>query len=757
MGAFLALVLVICIAAGIRIAYFQEQFRDPCFFHPGVDAEYYLYWARGLAFNDWHPPADRPDPAIRDRAFFKPPGYAWFLAAILPFGGDDLSADAVTFRCRAVFPRMVQVFIGLANLLLVFSIGNRVFGFSEGIAATLLCAVYPNLIFYELELLEPTLFVFFCLGFLFLLLLSAPPALSELSGLSASSTPSASCASLAQPTSSPSVASQVSSYTELPVGQLFVAGIFFALGCLVRPNLLACSPVIPVYFMFRFEGAQRWKPILAFFLAAALAFFPVTLRNALREPNFVLISANGGINFYLGNNPAADGYSPAAPDLDEWTSFDWPRLVASLSREVGHPITSAVAADMFTARAVAWISKNPMQAASLCLYKFFLFLGPQPVTNPGNREDAFEMARSDILRRLPVSFPLLLALALFGIRGIPSTARSSAYLLLAVLCSLFFSFLPFFVAERFRVTIVPILAIFSGFGLVQISKDVFSSKLRSIAFFVVLLGICSVNWTGYIPAASQGHFLRGLAWAHEGDVDQARACYEETLRLDPKHAQAAVNLGSLLLKKEDTIAASRMFEIALRSRPNWTPALYNLALVRRRQNRLEEALALISRASDLRDDQASVLRERGTLLCVMNRYPEAVSSLQKASSLSPKDSEIHHALGIALSASGNTKAAIPAFHAAHELNPDQPAILYNLARALDAESRLPEAIERYRSASLLASQDADIANNLAVALFKNGEIIAAQHEVARCRSLGGELHPDFLAALASSSTDTNAR
>ena len=49
-------------------------------------------------------------------------------------------------------------------------------------------------------------------------------------------------------------------------------------------------------------GACRRRPV-----GAGLAVFPVTLRNYVIGDDLVLVSAQGGANFYIGNGPDARG------------------------------------------------------------------------------------------------------------------------------------------------------------------------------------------------------------------------------------------------------------------------------------------------------------------------------------------------------------------------------------------------------------------------------------------------------------------
>ena len=75
---------------------------------------------------------------------------------------------------------------------------------------------------------------------------------------------------------------------------------------------------IAAAWAFWAHGKNRPRPkrLLALawvVLGAALCIAPVTARNWFVTGEPVLITAHGGINFYIGNNPRASGtFTPAA-------------------------------------------------------------------------------------------------------------------------------------------------------------------------------------------------------------------------------------------------------------------------------------------------------------------------------------------------------------------------------------------------------------------------------------------------------------
>ena len=108
---------ILVVGAGLRIAYLGEVRQLPDFRHPAVDAAFHDYWARGIAFGEWEPGERFDDPGVRTSPYFRPPGYAYFLAAIYAVGGNGY-----------VTPRVVQAVLGLGSALLGFLFARRRFG-----------------------------------------------------------------------------------------------------------------------------------------------------------------------------------------------------------------------------------------------------------------------------------------------------------------------------------------------------------------------------------------------------------------------------------------------------------------------------------------------------------------------------------------------------------------------------------------------------------------------------------------------------
>jgi tetratricopeptide (TPR) repeat protein len=76
----------------------------------------------------------------------------------------------------------------------------------------------------------------------------------------------------------------------------------------------------------------------------------------------------------------------------------------------------------------------------------------------------------------------------------------------------------------------------------------------------------------------------------KGKVDEAIACYEEAIALNPKYAPAHLNLGALLLDKGKVDEAIAYFQEAIRLKKDFAEAQFNLGRVFKQKGQFREAL-----------------------------------------------------------------------------------------------------------------------------------------------------------------------
>jgi len=586
---YLALLLVVLAGLAVRGLYLRELMTRPDFSVPQVDGAYHHYWARALVTGDWTPPVDMPDPQIRSTPYFRPPGYPYFLAAVMCVAGAGYLG-----------PRVIQMLLGVVNLLLVFLVAGRWYGNGTGLIAAALAGFYWSLIYYETEFLEPVLLVALGLGLVY--------------GLGR-------WAESGRPL------------------WLLLAGLLTGLFALVRPNILLFALCVPVWLWCRAAqgsmAARRRPAGLALYATGLLALlaFPAT-RNAVMARDPVLISANAGVNLYIGNNPAADGiFNLRASGLEYFGNcFEYPAMVRALENETGRPLTYSAASRVFANRAWDFVRAHPARALYLAGRKALLFWGPYEVGH--NKEDQFEKPMSRVLRYLPINFPLVLALALLGLAllareraELPPQTRMATGLILLLALAYFVSFLPFFAAAQFRIPLLPFVLIFAAVAIQRLAalarRREWEGLGARLCAGLVLYGVVSLNPTGFRPSLAKWLYAQGAACEQTGRAAEAVRYYEEALRVDPAAADARNNLGLARARAGRLSEAAEQFTAALQADPGRVEAYANYALLLARADRPADALALLERALQLRPDHPILLNNAAWIRATRARLEPA--------------------------------------------------------------------------------------------------------------------------------------
>jgi 4-amino-4-deoxy-L-arabinose transferase-like glycosyltransferase len=113
------------------------------------------------------------------------------------------------------------------------------------------------------------------------------------------------------------------------------AGVFLGLSSLTRTEMLIFAPLAFFWFLVvKGTGKEYLKKILTVLLVAAVVICTWTVRNYLVCDKVVLVSSNGGVNFFIGNNPIQrGGYFP--PRAMNNASEDF--LLSGLLYDLSHP------------------------------------------------------------------------------------------------------------------------------------------------------------------------------------------------------------------------------------------------------------------------------------------------------------------------------------------------------------------------------------------------------------------------------------
>lgn len=185
-----------------------------------------------------------------------------------------------------------------------------------------------------------------------------------------------------------------------------------------------------------------------------------------------------------------------------------------------------------------------------------------------------------------------------------------------------------------------------------------------------------------------------------GGEDRAIACFRTALRIRPDYALAWYNLATIELRRDHLAEATADIGEALRLNPGYGEAQNNLGVILGKQGRWAEAVPRFEEAVYLSPKLTAARRNLGEALLKSGRPGEAVGDLEAAVTMEPDDAIARNMLGVALAGiPGRRAEAISQLREAASLDPGLEAAHANLGRLL---SQTPdgktEAIAELRSA-----------------------------------------------------------
>lgn len=691
------LACILAVGAALRVGYFQEIRRTPEFYAPAVDAGFHDYWARGLVTGDWTPPSPHPDPMIQSSPYLRPPGYPCFLALVYSIGGLRYEA-----------PRVAQMLLGLVNVVLAFAVVRRWLGSAVGLMAAALMATYWIFIYFEGQLQEPVLVI--------TLLLAAVYLLTRWPG-------------------------RPRWYAALAIGVVF--------GCcaLVLPNVLVVVAGVAVWMAWvaRRGSAGRavWPSITCLILGTSLAIAPATIRNYVVSGDNVLISANAGINLYIGNNQRADGlfYGELSGLGTFGTCYDYPRLLRKLELQQGHRMRYSDFSRHFAGRALAFILDHPGRALALTFRKAVQFWGPAEISN--NRVIAYERTASTVLSSVPGNFAMVASLGGLGVlllafrrrahrdtsgtHARPGPCNRHLTVLLAIVpACLFLSYLPFFNTARYRVPATPFLIMFGAVALHTVWRLARARRVRATSLCVlgglVLYVLAATPFYPYEASLAEWLFARGAAYRQLGDAPRAVAAFREALRVEPDDPRTLCNLALALSDAGRVQEAIDTWQAALRIDPGYADAHNDLGHALLRLGRFDDAEQHFAAAVRLGANGPAPYNNLANLLAARGAYDEALGLFRKALALDPGAVQPQVGIGLVLVHQGNLADAIAHYQDMIRRNPNVPELHTNLGLALMEAGRPDDAIGAYRTALRLNPSDARVYHNLGVAQEAKGNL-----------------------------------
>jgi hypothetical protein len=406
-----------------------------------------------------------------------------------------------------------------------------------------------------------------------------------------------------------------------------IATILFLIPLLVCA--IGLKPAIPARSHFRIVGCAL------VLLGIAIGTSPCWLHNYFIARDRVFLSAHSGINFWIGNNPDANGYPRFPPGLRAGQAAMLQDSIDVAESVAGHPLKRGEVSQYWSAKARDYIADHPLAWLRLLGLK---------LRNFWSAFQYDDLSLITNLREQGVTFPgiyfgLLAVLALPAMILTWNTARLGRWITGAIFLQML-ALLPVFTTERYRLPIVPGLAVFAAFGLVTLFSNLAAGNVRPVLSYAMLLMVSTVfvSWPqrgpslwaldaynsgwqalesgnlslaerklelarAYVPDNAETNFALGNLKLAQNDTSAASSLYLTTLHLDPRHRGAINNLGVLALENGQPEMAEQRFReaLAIDGRNPKTHFLLAKTLIAKGQN--GNARAEIDRALALKPDQ----------------------------------------------------------------------------------------------------------------------------------------------------------
>jgi len=631
-------------ALSVRVAYLFQIEPVPFFYQLVSDGRSYDEWALRIAAGDW----------LGQEVFYQAPLYPYFLGILYLVLGRDLW-----------WVRVVQTILGAASCSLLYLAGKAFFSRRVGITAGVILSLYAPAIFFDALIQKTVLDVFFITLLLFFL----------------------------------------SRTQERPTWKSWAAiGAALGLLGLSRENALIWFFVLPAWIWFYFgehprQMRVRW--ISVFFAGLMLVLAPVGVRNLMVGGEFTLTTSQFGPNFFIGNNPAADGtYMALRPGHGD-QKFERQDAIEIAEQALGRRLSPGEVSGYWLDRSLEFIRSQPMDWARLMGRKWLLLWNVRELEDA---EDFYLYQKwSSLLGVLGWAshFGLLAPLAAMGC-VLTCRRWRSLWLLYLLLGTLAFSVVLFYVFGRYRFPIVPFLTLFAAAGLtegVSLYKERMLRQGLICAFVVVVAGIF-VYWpiAGAAAPSATGYYNLGNALSKQGRISEAIESYERALQLDPTYSVGYYALGNTLAQQGKLEEATHYLQKAVILDPDLVEAYSNLGQVLFRQGKLENATQQFRKALELRPTSGEIHFNLGNALISQGRTKEAVKYFQEAIKIKPDFVDAYHNLGRVMAFQGQLDTAIELFRRALRIQPNFSAAHQSLAQALAEQGKMDEAKKHQREA-----------------------------------------------------------
>ena len=240
-----------------------------------------------------------------------------------------------------------------------------------------------------------------------------------------------------------------------------------------------------------------------------------------------------------------------------------------------------------------------------------------------------------------------------------------------------------------------------------------------------------------LPMAGAMEVLMGRASRELGRLDAAEGHFRRAIELDPNDATPVLDLAGLRARQQRHEEADELLRRARELRPDDPATLQNVAEALRKQERYEEALPAYRAVLEIDAEYALAYAGMGDALFRLGRYAEALEAMARAATLQPDlpmAGSLHRLMGRATQELGQPDAA-DHFERAVQHDPRDAEALDRLAMLRFGEQNYEAAFELYRSLLEINPDNAQTHSNLGATLYYLGRPEEALQSFERALAL----------------------
>ncbi|OGV41005.1 MAG: hypothetical protein A2X48_11590 [Lentisphaerae bacterium GWF2_49_21] len=633
-------IFLFLVALAIRTAYLLQFSESPIFTNPvGPDVEEYDLWARQIVAGNflW--------------------SYVHIHGPLYPF---VLAFEYWLFAFNHFHVRFFQLMIGLASAIPVL-IALRIIHEKWTLHNLILGAIwalYPPLIYYQAEYISETMLIpLLCVSICLLYLAEK---------------------------------------SEKHVNSLYAsAGIAAGLAVITHPmsGFFVLLEIFYLLFLLKNRFTVKVRNAFVFAAVATLAVAPVSYYNYFILGKLAPVQANSGFNFYLGNNPDADGTCYLRPG-PEWSKV----------HERAQKTASAVFVSKdsyFLSESWNFIKNHPLLWTNLLLQKALYTWSSDELTSgadPGPLK-----YYTPIQSWFRWSFAVVAILALTGIfmnirnRSFLYDYRHFLLLILAFWLAQIF----FVTSARYRLAMLPGIFVIAAFTLdyIIINRRTFFTAILPYAGIAVAIVILPAPRVSPDMEKAEAYTLLGESYIKSGNLPEAESCLLKAS--DPMYKWSrSYNLLGLLSEKKNNIAAAEKYYLKAVNCEDSDPyGLMNLAVIYSEKNDFGKANAYFVKALAVDNENADIhynyafflSKFKGNAILAERHYWDCLK-------LNPAHRKALNNMGLFQMQKGKYSEAVKYFSRAHSLEPGNPDLIVNLAVANLADGEETRAEKLLRKA-----------------------------------------------------------